>query len=375
MQSLFQNRKVLVTGHTGFKGSWLSLWLQSLGAEVIGYSLDPPTYPNHFTVANVQKGMIDIRGDIRDYASFKKAIDIHQPSVIFHLAAQPIVLDSFDKPKETFDINVGGTVNILEAIRKSESVEAAVIITTDKCYKNQGWHWGYRENDLLGGSDPYSASKSMTEELVSSYRQSFFTPEKLSIPVATVRAGNVIGGGDFSEHRIVPDSMKALMRNEAICVRNPSSVRPWMHVLDALNGYLVLAAQLLTCGHPFAEAWNFGPLEQQGIQVKMLVEKILEYWGSGSWVQGHSSPQKEEMLLLRINWEKAQRLLNWQPLYGWEENAKSIVDWFQMFAKHGLQESSDQMREYSLSEIHRYRQQLCPKILTGKQSASYDLVL
>lgn len=335
--TIFEGRTVLVTGHTGFKGSWLALWLQALGARVVGYSLPPPTTPSNFVLSEVGGQMVDIVGDVRDFAALKGAFDAYQPEVVFHLAAQPIVLHSYAQPKETFDVNAGGTVNVLEAARLCPAVKAMVMVTTDKCYENKGWLWGYRENDVLGGADPYSASKSMAELAIASYRASFFNSHEMA-PVASVRAGNVIGGGDFSDFRIVPDCMKALLSNEPVVVRNPASVRPWLNVLDPLSGYLWLAARLLTGGHAFAGAWNFGPIEQEAVDVQTLVEKAIELWGSGDWVDGSAARGEApaEMGLLRINWDKAAQLLKWRPVYDWTAALQQTVEWFKAYQALGM---------------------------------------
>lgn len=350
---VFKDKKVLITGHTGFKGSWLALWLQELGAHLVGYSLPPPTSPSNFEVSRVAEKMTDLRGDIRDFNAVRNVIHTYTPSVIFHLAAQPIVLHSFEQPKETFDTNVGGSIHILEAAKSCPSVKAVVMVTSDKCYENLEWLWGYRENDPLGGSDPYSASKCMAEQAIKAYRSSFFN--KLHSPaVASVRAGNVIGGGDFSDCRIVPDCMKALMAQQVVRVRNPKSVRPWLNVLDPLSGYLWLASRLLTHGRRFAEAWNFGPLEQYGVDVQSLVEKAIEHWGAGEWMQLTPGEIKPEMGLLRLNWDKAANHLGWRPVYQWHEAIKETVDWFKSFEEFQISPSTCDMRKICLEHIRSY---------------------
>lgn len=312
--------KVLVTGHTGFKGSWLALWLLELGAEVIGYSL--PAEPNsHFNLCGLGDKLIHIEGDIRDAAHFEETVHTHRPTFIFHLAAQPLVLPSYEIPAETFEINVQGTVNVLEAMRNAPFVKGGVIVTTDKCYENREWHFGYRENDVLGGKDPYSASKAMAEMAVQAYQASF------GLNVATVRAGNVIGGGDFSPLRIIPDLVKSLSKKEAVVIRNPESVRPWMYVLDALNGYLILGQALLKERNAFAQAWNFGPLENKGISVQEVVEKGISFWGEGLWLHGLPTG-KREMGLLRLNWDKAAQLLDWRPQFTWEQAVMQSIQWY-----------------------------------------------
>jgi CDP-glucose 4,6-dehydratase len=273
--------------------------------------------------------MIHLIGDICDYDSLKAVIDHYQPDIIFHLAAQAIVLDSYKYPQRTFEVNAQGTVNVLEASRSAAKLQAVVLVTTDKCYENREWTWGYRENDPLGGNDPYSASKAMAELAIASYRKSFFAENGPAI--ASVRAGNVIGGGDFSPHRIVPDCMKALMQEKPILVRNPQSIRPWFHVLDPLSGYLTLGALLLQDKKHFSESWNFGPKENRGVTVRELVEKSIELWGQGSWVTPSGVPSKAEMNFLRLNWDKAAQELFWEPTYGWIEALESTVDWFKAY--------------------------------------------
>lgn len=344
---------VLVTGHTGFKGAWLVTWLLELGAEVIGYSLDePPTEPSNFVASGLADRIIDVRGDIRDYEHLQQTIALHRPQIIFHLAAQSIVLRSVEQPKSTFDINTGGTINVLEAIRQSDSVRALVSVTTDKVYENQEWLWGYRETDRLGGHDPYSAGKAMAELAVAAYRSTYFSSRAYgqahNVAIASVRAGNVIGGGDFADYRLVPDCMKALIGGRPIGLRNPLSVRPWQHVLEPLSGYLWLGVQLLRHGATFAEAWNFGPLEQKGVPAQALVEKLIELWGDGSWVHTQPGYAEVEMGLLRLNWDKAAHRLNWRPIYSWVDALTEITDWFQGY------EAGEDMYALTRDHIQRY---------------------
>lgn len=350
MFSSYQGVKVLVTGHTGFKGSWLVLWLQLMGAQVIGYSLDPPTKQSNFSSTGLKDRIIHIRGDIRDAAQLKKTIQDHQPQLIFHLAAQSIVLHSFGFPKDTFEINAMGTINLVEAARFSPSVKGMVMVATDKCYENKEWVWGYRENDPLGGDDPYSASKAMSEIAIQAYRASFF--KNGGPALASARAGNVIGGGDFSDHRIVPDALKALIAGKSVGVRNPHSVRPWLYVLDALNGYLKLGEKLLLEGHSFAQPWNFGPFEHKGVTVRTLVEKAIDLWGSGSWSPVRRRGDKLEKQMLRLNWDKAAQQLDWTPLCSWEEAIGYTVDWFKAF------ERKDDMYEVCVEQIQSFTRKI-----------------
>ncbi len=328
----FEGRRVLVTGHTGFKGSWLVTWLLDLGAEVIGYSLPtPPTQPSNFVVSRLSDRVTDVRGDIRDYDQLLQTVEQHKPELVFHMAAQPIVLRSVELPKLTIDTNTGGTVNILEAIRNTDSVRALVSITTDKVYENQEWLWGYRETDELGGHDPYSASKAMAELAIAAYRSTYYPPETYDdhgVAIASVRAGNVIGGGDFADYRLVPDCMKALMEERPIGVRNPLSVRPWQHVLEPLSGYMWLGVRLLQDGPAFGEAWNFGPLEQKGVPAKDLADKLVDLWGSGSWEHTRPGYAEVETGQLRLSWDKAAHRLDWRPVYTWEQALGEITDWF-----------------------------------------------
>ncbi|NGX43824.1 MAG: CDP-glucose 4,6-dehydratase [Chlamydiae bacterium] len=359
LKETFYGKTVLVTGHTGFKGTWLTIWLQELGAKVIGYSLEPPTTPSIFEITETAETMNHIIGDVRDLKKLSQTIQEHKPEVIFHLAAQPIVLHSFDQPQETFSVNVGGTVNLLEASRNNDFIKAIVIITTDKVYENREWVWGYRENDVLGGNDPYSASKAMAEMAADSYRKSFFTG---STAIATARAGNVIGGGDFSDFRLIPDAMKALMNRKPVEVRNPNSIRPWMHVLDPLRGYLTLASCLVQDGQMFAEAWNFGPLEHEAISAQRMVEKSIELWGDGDWLDVSSLDANAETNLLRLNWDKAANRLDWHPVYNWEIAIAETIDWFKEFENYSQNpKNAGYMREVCVSHVNKYMQNFQPR--------------
>lgn len=356
LHNTFANQTILVTGHTGFKGSWLTTWLLQLGANVVGYSLpDLPTTPSNFAAMQLSRHITDIRGNICDYEKLRQVMADHKPAIIFHLAAQPIVLHAVRQPKETFDANAGGTVNLLEAVRTTSSVRAVVAITTDKVYRNQEWLWGYRESDTLGGHDPYSASKAMSELAIAAYRETYFPAQRYGehgVAIASARAGNVIGGGDFAAYRLVPDCMKALMAEQPIEVRNLHSVRPWQHVLEPLSGYLWLAAKLLHEGAAFAEAWNFGPLEQKGITTQAVAEKLIALWGNGRFI--HTNPTdlpKIETGLLRLSWDKAAARLNWRPVYSWEEALAEIVAWFQAW------QQQEDMYRICRNHIEAYVQQ------------------
>jgi CDP-glucose 4,6-dehydratase len=357
MQAIYEGETVLVTGHTGFKGSWLSLWLQQLNATTIGFSLPPQSDYNNFTASNIAQDMIHLEGDIRDFEALKQVLQRYQPKIVFHLAAQPLVLRSLENPKETFEVNAAGTVNLLEAVRMTPSVKAVLIVTTDKCYDNQEHVSAFIESDPLGGDDPYSASKCMAEHAAAAYRHSFFTH---NTALATARAGNVIGGGDFSEYRILPDCMRALALAQPISVRHPGSVREWLYVLDCLKGYLLLAAKLASEPRAYASAWNFGGQHgSQGAHVQALVEKAIECWGAGTWQpEAPQSISSIEKKVLRINWEKAARYLNWQPLYTWQEAVQQTVEWHKQFQKYLQNPGCVDMRQVCLEQIQAYTAQL-----------------
>jgi CDP-glucose 4,6-dehydratase len=332
--NFWQGKKVFITGHTGFKGSWLSIWLQQLGAEIIGYSLDPPTVPSMFELAKVAVGMKDIRGDIRDLTKLKKVLCDSQAEIVIHMAAQPLVRDSYKFPVETYSTNVMGTVNIFEGIRVSKNVKVAINVTTDKCYENREWYWGYRENEALGGYDPYSNSKACSELVTSSYRSSFFNPLNYSahgIGIASARAGNVIGGGDWSKDRLVPDCIKALLNSDKIIIRNPKAIRPWQHVLEPLSGYLMLAKKLYINGPDYAEAWNFGPREADAKSVEWLVTNLCLKWGGNASYETDKSQNPHEANYLKLDCSKAYHKLGWTPLWSLEEAIDSIIDWTKAF--------------------------------------------
>lgn len=332
--NFYKNKTVFVTGHTGFKGSWLSLWLLSLGAKVIGYSLDPLTKEDIFIQTKLSNKLVDIRGDIRDREKLQHAFEKYKPEIVFHLAAQPIVIVSYEKPIETYEINVIGTLNVLECIRKIPSVKVGVIITTDKCYENKEQIWGYREIDAIGGYDPYSSSKGCAELLVASYRDSFMNVkdyEKHGKAISTVRAGNVVGGGDWAKNRIVPDCIRALMDNKPIEIRNPNSIRPWQHVLEPLSGYLTLASKMYEFGSFYCGSWNFGPGFQSVVSVEIIVNKIIEKWGSGKLVYSSNKEQLHEASLLSLDCTKSKIYLKWEPKLNIEETLSYTVEWYKKY--------------------------------------------
>lgn len=350
---LYKGKNVLVTGHTGFKGSWLAIWLEHMGANVIGYSLDPKTEKDNFVMSNINERVIDIRGDIRDTDKINDVFKKYKPEIVFHLAAQPIVRYSYEIPKDTFDINVTGTVNVLEAIRCSEDTKVGVIITSDKCYKNNEWIWGYRENDALGGIDPYSCSKACVELVVESYIKSFFNPEKWSEHgkiLASVRAGNVIGGGDWSKDRIIPDSIRALEEGKEIVVRNPNAVRPWQHVLEPLSGYLFIGAKLLEGNKEISGAWNFGPKPESVVTVREIIERVLRYWGDGKWIEPDNKSDLHEAGLLNLDISKAKQKLGWEPRWNIDQATLKTVEWYKNYKNSDAYDIClEQINEYTRS--------------------------
>jgi CDP-glucose 4,6-dehydratase len=342
----WRGKRVLITGHTGFKGSWLSLWLQSMGANLSGIALEPPTEPALFAVARVAEGMEHHIVDIRDFASVKARMDGFQPEIVIHMAAQPLVRLSYSQPVETYATNVMGTVHVLEAARHAGSVKAIVNITTDKCYENREWVWGYREDEPMGGHDPYSNSKGCAELVSSAYRKSFL--KEAGIAMATARAGNVIGGGDWALDRLVPDVMRALEQHEPVLIRNPHAIRPWQHVLEPLSGYLLLAERLYIHGQLDAEGWNFGPRDEDARSVQWIVEYLCEQWDRGaSWtLQPGDHPHEASFLKLDIS--KARQRLQWTPSWTLETALKNITEWHQAWLQ-GLD-----MRTVCMNQINQY---------------------
>lgn len=343
----WRNKRVLLTGHTGFKGSWLSIWLQSMGTELRGVALAPPTNPVLFEVANVAKGMDHQIADIRDYAKIQKLICDFKPEIVLHMAAQPLVRLSYQQPIETYATNVMGTVHVLEAARHADSVRAIVNITTDKCYENREWVWGYREDEPMGGHDPYSNSKGCAELVSSAYRKSFL--KQAGIALATVRAGNVIGGGDRALDRLVPDILRALEKQESVLIRNPHAIRPWQHVLEPLSGYLLLAERLYKQGQADAEGWNFGPREEDAQSVQWIVERLCKAWGSGaSWsLQPGDHPHEANFLKLDIS--KARQRLHWAPRWSLQTALSLITEWHKSWL------AGNDMRKVCLNQISQYR--------------------
>lgn len=335
LENVYKGKTVLVTGHTGFKGSWLSIWLNKLGANVIGYSLDPVNQEDNFVLSGISEKIIDIRGDIRDKKKLISIFRERKPEIVFHLAAQPLVMNSYTDPGYTYEVNIMGTVNVLEGFRESQNSKIAVIITSDKCYENKEWVWGYRENDQLGGYDPYSSSKGCVELIVSSYRRSFFNPQKYlehKKAISSVRAGNVVGGGDWSANRIMPDCIRALQANREIIVRNKGAIRPWQHVLEPMSGYLLLGAKMAEDGVKYGDAWNFGPNQGNVINVEKVVENVIKQWGYGSYKNLESSSNKvHEAGLLNLEISKAQNFLGWYPRWNIDETIKKTVEWYKSY--------------------------------------------
>ncbi|MBN2519284.1 MAG: CDP-glucose 4,6-dehydratase [Bacteroidales bacterium] len=356
----YKGKKVLVTGYTGFKGSWLSIWLNSIGAKVIGIGLEPKTKYDNYVLAQVDSFVKEYFVDIRNFEKTNAVFEKEQPEIVFHLAAQPLVLESYQNPRETFETNTLGTANILEAVRMSDSVTTAIMITTDKVYENKEWIWPYRENERLGGYDPYSASKGAAEIVISSYRNSFFNINNYQShkkAVASVRAGNVIGGGDWAENRIIPDCIRALEKSEAIFVRNPKATRPWQHVLEPLGGYLQLGARLMEEPEKFAEAWNFGPKIENITNVGELVEILITKYGKGTWIDGSKPDALHEATLLALDINKAKYKLGWQPLLNLEQTIELTVNWYKNYADMNvcdicLQQIADYTKLWKLQSVN-----------------------
>lgn len=339
---IYKGRRVLLTGHTGFKGSWLALWLKELGADITGLSLDPESSPNHWDLLNLD--IDDQRLDIRDGEQVIKLVERTKPEVVFHLAAQPLVRRSYVDPLTTWDSNVMGTANLLDACRRVDGVKAVLVVTSDKCYENQEWCWGYKENDRLGGHDPYSASKAAAELLVSSYRRSYFDGKDSPL-LASARAGNVIGGGDWSEDRLIPDLIRAVTDGVSLEIRSPAATRPWQHVLESLSGYLLLAQKLLQGERAFADAWNFGPGDSGNMRVDQFLKSMASEWEELRW-HVNQSTEMHEAGLLKLDSSKARSIMNWQPVWSLSDTISQTSEWYRSFLQGGKIISSDQLSLY-----------------------------
>ncbi len=360
----WQGRRVFVTGHTGFKGGWLALWLSQLGATVRGYALAPCSEPNLFTVAHVGSIIQDIRGDIRDAATLERAIQEFAPEVVFHLAAQPLVRYSYEDPIGTFETNVIGTARVLDAIRRTPSVRAVVSVTTDKCYENKEWVWPYRETDPLGGYDPYSSSKACAEIVSAAFRQSYFPvhqlgqPDGHSVAVATARAGNVIGGGDWSSDRLIPDLVRGFLSGKPVGIRSPHAIRPWQHVLEPLHGYLLLAESLLSPepaqAARFATAFNFGPSDADARPVAWIAEQMSAFWGDGASWRIDDAPSPHEAGYLKLDSSRAHADLGWSPQLSLHQALELLVSWYRAW------ESGSDMHAFTLTQIQQYHSLLKP---------------
>lgn len=351
--SFWQNKKVLVTGHTGFKGCWLTFWLQLMGANVTGYSLPQSNDTHLFNLACLEKNVRSYAADVRDLDTLHQVVADEKPDIVFHLAAQSLVRYSYDHPVETYATNVMGTINLLEALRKTDCARSIVIITSDKCYDNREWAWGYRETEPMGGNDPYSSSKGCAELITTAYRKSFFTCKRPSY-IASARAGNVIGGGDFASDRLIPDFMRAIMENKPVKIRNPSAIRPWQHVLEPLSGYLLLAKHLWTHGESFAESWNFGPNDQDAQPVESVINQMVQLWGNKARWELDSNTHVHEASHLKLDASKARLKLKWHPEWSLEIALRLTVDWYKAYL-----EKSDipalmhqQIIEYEKSHPH-----------------------
>lgn len=351
----WKGKRVFLTGHTGFKGSWLSLWLQSMGAQVKGYALSPPTTPALFEEARVADGMDSEHGDIRDLDAITRSMTSFQPDILIHMAAQPLVRLSYREPVATYATNVMGTVHVLEAARKCKQLRCIVNITTDKCYENREWEWGYRENEPMGGHDPYSNSKGCAELVTSAYRNSFFNDEK-GPALASARAGNVIGGGDWADDRLIPDILRAFEKSQPVIIRNPLATRPWQHVLEPLSGYLVLAQHLWQHGAEYAEGWNFGPRDEDAMPVEWILDHMVSSWGKGASWQLDTNPQPHEARYLKLDISKARARLHWSPTWGLNETLERIIRW------HNVWLAGQDVRQQCLAEIDDY--------MTGMQAIS-----
>jgi len=350
MIDFWRGRRVLLTGHTGFKGGWLALWLHELGADVYGLALAPEMPNSFFELCRLERVIHSTIGDVRDDAVVRSALKASNAECVFHLAAQALVRRSYREPAATFETNVMGTVNVLDAIRRSPAVRSAVIVTSDKCYENHSSPKSYREDDRLGGSDPYSASKACTELVAHAYTKSFFESAACAFAMATARAGNVIGGGDQSLDRIVPDAVHALSRNETLIVRNPGAVRPWQHVLEPLSGYLMLAERLYTDGKQWSGAWNFGPNEGESVSVADLAQMLIKEWGEGAWRAEQRSDGLHESPYLGLDSQRARTLLSWRPRLSLRDAVRLTIEWY----RESLNDPLPNMYQPTVRQLHQY---------------------
>lgn len=347
MKGFWEGKSVLITGHTGFKGSWLSLWLLEEGAKVIGYSLKPPTEPNLFNLIKIERDIISIEGDIRNIDQLDKVIKKYKPQIVFHLAAQPLVRKSYQEPIKTLDTNIMGTINLLECIRNSDSVKVVLNVTSDKCYENKESYWGYREIDEIGGNDPYSCSKGCSELITKSYRKSFLSD--LGIHVSTVRAGNVIGGGDWAEDRLIPDIIKAISRNEKMNIRNPYAVRPWQHVLEPIYGYILLAEKMWNEGDSYAGAWNFGPDYDSMITVGELTNKVFQIFQRDMEINYSDNTIQYETQILKLDCTKSKIRLGWNTIFSIDDALLWTTDWYRYYL------NNEDLRLKTIQQINHYK--------------------
>jgi CDP-glucose 4,6-dehydratase len=345
-RAFWKGKRVFLTGHTGFKGSWLSLWLEDMDAVVKGYSLEPYTAPSLFDTANVSSGIESEFGDIRDFEKLKTSLESFSPDIILHLAAQPLVRDSYEDPLGTYETNVMGTANLLQASRSLPDLKSIVVVTTDKCYENREWEWGYRENEAMGGYDPYSSSKGCAELVTSAFRRSFF--QSTYVAIASARAGNVIGGGDWSKDRLIPDVLRSYNDGEQVVIRNPKATRPWQHVIEPLSGYLILAEELYNYGQAFAEPFNFGPRDEDCQSVESILNSINNYWVNCPGWKLDEDANPHEARFLKLDISKAKDRLDWRPRWNLDSTIKRIVDWNKAFNRQ------EDMRQYCIKEIKSY---------------------
>lgn len=351
VNSIYKGKKVFITGHTGFKGSWLCLWLYSLGAKVTGYALNPPTNPSLYELCKIDRLVISIIADVRDSQALTQAMVAANPEIVIHMAAQPLVRESYKNPVETYSINVMGTVNLFEAVRNCKNVRAVINVTTDKCYENKEWYWGYRENEPLGGYDPYSNSKACSELVTSAYRNSFFNVQDHQlhhVGMGSARAGNVIGGGDWAQDRLIPDCVRALLKGEKIVIRNPNAIRPWQHVLEPLSGYLMLAQKLHENGPRYAGGWNFGPHDDDARPVEWIVKKMCAEWGHNASYEIDKGGHPHEAHYLKLDCSKARAELGWYPRWNLEKAIDSIMEWTLAYKENG------DTREVCFKQIEEY---------------------